>query len=62
MASNYYAYLYGSFKPDHIKEKNDTKYTSKEIKEVKEKWNKAVELLKASGVDLNRVPIVAGDK
>ena len=62
MASNYYSYLYGSFRPKQPKVQNDTKYTSKEVNEITERWNRAVEMLKTSGVDLNRVPIVAGDK
>ena len=62
MASNYYSYLYGSFRPKQPKVQNDTKYTNKEVNEIREQWNRAVELLKSSGVDLNRVPIVAGDK
>lgn len=62
MASNYYSYLYSSFRPKQPKVQNDTKYTSKEVNEITERWNRAVEMLKTSGVDLNRVPIVAGDK
>ena len=61
MPSSYYSFMYGSFNPK-IKEQNDTKYSSKEVEKIKEQWNTAVDLLKASGVDLNRIPLVKGDK
>ena len=61
MANSYWSYMYSSFNPK-IKEQNDTKYTSKEVERIKKQWNTAVDLLKASGVDLSRVPLVKGEK
>ena len=61
MANSYWSYMYGSFNPK-IKEQNDTKYTSKEVERIKKQWNTAVDLLKSSGVDLSRVPLVKGEK
>ena len=53
------SYLYTNIKASMHKDEAP-KYTKAEAQIVTDKWNKAVELLKASGVDLNRVPIVPG--
>lgn len=57
---NYYTMLFGKDKlPDR---KEDSKYTPRDAKVIREQWNRAVELLKASNVDLNKIPITRGDK
>ena len=61
MANSYWSYMYSPFSPQ-IKDKNDTKYTGKEVERIKKEWNRVVDVLKSSGVDLNNVPLVKGDK
>ena len=61
MANSYWSYMYSPFKPV-IKDKNETKYTGKEVERISKEWNRVVDILKSSGVDLNKVPLVKGEK
>jgi hypothetical protein len=42
---------------NRLEEKDENKYTSKEVEIITAKWNEAVTRLKESGKDLNKVPI-----
>ena len=56
---SYYTMLFGKDKEPERKE--DSKYTPRDAKVIREQWNRAVELLKASKVDLNKIPITRGN-